>query len=138
MAFHLSDSGARQLFAWHRFAEPAQQGADRAGADVIIIEPGGFERRLASAPRHSDNVARDGEDTAVILYTSGTTGTPKGAELTHANMLENCRSGGTELMHVSETDVIFGGAAAVSLLRPDVLPEHRGAGRRVPDDAPAV
>jgi long-chain acyl-CoA synthetase len=34
-------------------------------------------------------VDRRVDDTAVILYTSGTTGTPKGAELTHGNLLVN-------------------------------------------------
>jgi long-chain acyl-CoA synthetase len=40
-------------------------------------------------PPAFSTVARSPEDTAVILYTSGTTGQPKGAELTHANMLMN-------------------------------------------------
>ncbi|CAM3344953.1 long-chain-fatty-acid--CoA ligase [Stackebrandtia soli] len=41
--------------------------------------------RLPSVP----SVPTSETDTAVILYTSGTTGSPKGAELTHSNMIQN-------------------------------------------------
>jgi long-chain acyl-CoA synthetase len=46
---------------------------------------------VAGQPSTFDTVATAAEDTAVILYTSGTTGQPKGAELTHANMVLNGR-----------------------------------------------
>jgi long-chain acyl-CoA synthetase len=108
VSFYLSDSGARQLFVWHGFAAEAEQGARHAGNDVIVVRPGEFDRLVTGSPREAGDAERDGFDTAVILYTSGTTGTPKGAELTHLNMLENCRAGGTELVEVSEQDVIFG------------------------------
>jgi long-chain acyl-CoA synthetase len=44
----------------------------------------------------------------VILYTSGPTGTPKGAELTHDNLRQNCTVTAKTLIDVGEEDVILG------------------------------
>jgi long-chain acyl-CoA synthetase len=106
--FYISDPDAKLLFAWHEFADSAQEGGREAGSEVIVVKPGDFEQMLARAPSAPDDADRNPSDTAVILYTSGTTGTPKGAELTHSNMRENCRYGATELVRVSEQDVILG------------------------------
>jgi long-chain acyl-CoA synthetase len=87
--FYLSDPGAKLVFAWHAFAEAAEAGASEAGAECVLVTPGEFERLLGEAEPVREVAERDGSDTAVILYTSGTTGTPKGAELTHDNLRRN-------------------------------------------------
>src|SRR4051794_33802904 len=106
--FYLSDPGAKHLFAWHDFAAAAQEGADQASAEAIIVAPGEFEGLLEQAPSTPENAEREGDDTAVILYTSGTTGTPKGAELTHENLYRNAEVTARTLAKATEDDVILG------------------------------
>lgn len=108
VAFYLSDSQARVLFAAQPFAEPARAGATESGAHVVEVGPS-FLPGLADHSVADAVVDRDGSDTAVILYTSGTTGTPKGAELTHANLARNAEVTTDTLLKLTPDDVIFGG-----------------------------
>src|SRR6201995_2807724 len=89
VTFYLSDPGAKVVLAWHEFEDEARAGAQEAGAECIIVAPGAFEQTLAAAAPAREVAPKVGSDTAVILYTSGTTGRPKGAELTHANLRRN-------------------------------------------------
>jgi long-chain acyl-CoA synthetase len=86
VSFQLRDSRAHLLVAWHQFAEAAQAGAADAEAECLLVEPGRFEPLLGEAEPVREIAGRDEGDTALILYTSGTTGTPKGAQLSHGNL----------------------------------------------------
>jgi long-chain acyl-CoA synthetase len=89
VAFYLGDSEAKVILAWHQFAEAAHSGAEQAGVECVLVEPGEFETLLQRCQPTDELIDRQPDDTAVILYTSGTTGKPKGAELTHDNILRN-------------------------------------------------
>ncbi len=108
IAFYLEDSGAKLLLAWHGFAEEAREGAAEAGAELIEVEPGSFSAALAEQDPVPGLAETAEDDTAVILYTSGTTGKPKGAELTHLNLARNAEVSSRTTCEIDQGDVVLG------------------------------
>ncbi|HET7357129.1 MAG TPA: long-chain fatty acid--CoA ligase [Nocardioidaceae bacterium] len=107
IAYHLGDSDAKAYFCFEGTPDlpmGTEGAAGHAQADgcehffLITADPAAASpidgvqtlgQAVADQPATGESVATEATDTAVILYTSGTTGQPKGAELTHANMVMN-------------------------------------------------
>ncbi|PYI37378.1 long-chain-fatty-acid--CoA ligase [Arthrobacter psychrolactophilus] len=107
VAYHLKDSGAVLAFAWEGVMAEVAAGAGEAGTAVIPLDAN-FMTLLAPLEPAHEVAPADSSDTAVILYTSGTTGKPKGAELTHENLRSNAEVS-IKLFSSRPGDVIFGG-----------------------------
>ncbi len=110
----LEDSGAKALVCAAPLLGEGAKGAELAGVPVLsVMEPedSGIERIDQLAPQATPIdalVLREPEDTAVVLYTSGTTGKPKGAEITHLNVLLNVVVSAQHSFDIDENDVVLG------------------------------
>jgi long-chain acyl-CoA synthetase len=108
VSYYLTDSGAKALFVWHEVGDEALRAAAGGGTTAVGVEPTAFAAQLGDQQSTPGLAERAGSDTAVILYTSGTTGQPKGAELTHDNLGRNVEES-VRLFGLGEGDVVFGG-----------------------------
>jgi long-chain acyl-CoA synthetase len=114
----LDDSGATAIVCvetTYPILQAGRQGPERR-IPALVLDAAALESVVvgdvaagsaSAAPRPSSTLATLGaEDVAACLYTSGTTGRPKGAMLTHRNLLSNIQSF-REILHITETDVFF-------------------------------
>ena len=107
--FFFTDSGAKVAFVWPDFVAEATEGARNSDTRIVPCGPmGPAEGTLEGGDPIAEPVERDDEDTAIVLYTSGTTGRPKGAELTHRNVHLNAHRSAVEIQAITPEDVVMG------------------------------
>lgn len=117
----LADSGARIVLCDETAAPQVRQAvaeADTVGGERVRVvvdgvapEAGeiGFDQLLRDAPAAEPAAPRDPEAAAVILYTSGTSGKPRGAILSHRALLANVeQTAAVEPAIVGPDDVVLG------------------------------
>src|SRR6201991_1992859 len=108
VAYYLSNSGAKALFATPAFADQATAGAAEVRARCWVVDDTELMKLIADLPAQDSPVDRDDDDVAVILHTSGTTGKPKGAMLTHGNLGRNAEVSVRTLVETGPGDVVMG------------------------------
>ena len=138
VGYYLSDSGAKVVLAWHTAAAEAAKGAADAGAEAIAVDTADMTGLLdGSGPAHGRS-GREDEDDAVILYTSGTTGRPKGAELTHSGLVRNAELTARTLLKNNPDDVMMGCLPLFHVFGLDLRAERHGRGGGHADAAAQV
>ncbi|EIV47718.1 long-chain fatty-acid--CoA ligase [Mycobacteroides abscessus 4S-0116-R] len=104
--YYLTDSGAALVYGLNGSDTVVAAAAEKVGTRSVLV-PASGPISLSGNPIH-EATDRSKDDTAVILYTSGTTGQSKGAELTHRNMSTNAATTVDTLINVGPEDVLLG------------------------------
>lgn len=105
--FQLANTAARLLIGSVGFAAAAAEAAERTNTVLRLVDDALLAAMTAGLPAFGDPVERGPQHTAAVLHTSGTTGTPKGAELTHGNLGSNQNVFRSSLIRLTERDVVL-------------------------------
>ncbi|MFB7508154.1 long-chain-fatty-acid--CoA ligase [Streptomyces broussonetiae] len=103
----LKDSGAGLLLVHPAQAETGRAAADALGVHVVTLGAE-FDQLAAGAEPLPSYVTRTADDPAVIFYTSGTTGVPKGAVLSHFNIVMNATVNAFDANDIRADDIALG------------------------------
>ncbi|MDZ7761383.1 MAG: long-chain-fatty-acid--CoA ligase [Desulfovermiculus sp.] len=89
-----------------------------------------FHALIAQYPDSLNMVQTEADDHLALLYTSGTTGQPKGTKLTHGNWMANAALNGNDVLHINDQDLFLTGTpfCHIFFVLSTLGPLYKGAG----------
>ncbi len=105
IAYIIKDSSPRIIFCSEETSKQVEEAVSLAGTEVEVVNYDGI-----TLPKPFDKtMPREDEDTALILYTSGTTGDPKGVMLSFKNLKSNVDG-------IAEAGIVFEEDSTIAIL----------------------